>query len=170
MATNTYENFPFKTVIISNALSLGIYVSGVLVMAYVSWIFAFLFLIYIVFIEFRVIRFHCINCYYWGRTCGFGKGRLSARFFNKGNPAVFCAKKMTWKDMIPDMLISLIPLVTGIVLLLVDFNVVILAALAVLVFLTTVGNGYVRGSLTCTYCKQRELGCPANDLFNKETK
>lgn len=170
MATNTYENFPFKTVIISNALSLGIYASGVLVMAYVSWIFASLFFVYIVGIEFRIIRFHCIHCYYWGKTCGFGKGLVSAWFFKKGDPAKFCAKKMTWKDMLPDMLISLIPLVTGVVLLIVDFKVIILLALAVLVFLTTMGNGYVRGSLTCTYCKQRELGCPANDLFNKETK
>jgi hypothetical protein len=170
MATNTYENFPFKTVIISNALSLGIYASGVLVMAYVGWIFALLFLIYIVCMEFRIIRIHCIHCYYWGKTCGFGKGLVSAWFFKKGDPAKFCAKKMTWKDMLPDMLISLIPLVTGVVLLIVDFKAIILAALAVLVFLTTMGNGYVRGSLTCTYCKQRELGCPANNLFNKETK
>ncbi len=170
MATNAYENFPFKTVIISNALSLGIYVSGVLVMAYVGWIFALLFLVYIVCMEFRIIRFHCIHCYYWGKTCGFGKGRVSAWFFNKGNTAVFCAKKMTWKDMIPDMLISLIPLVTGVVLLIVDFKALILAALAVLVLLTTMGNGYVRVSLTCNYCKQRELGCPANDLFNNKSR
>lgn len=168
MDSSTYDNFPAKTVLISNALSIGIYISGFIVMAYLGWVIAFLFLAYIIGLEFRVIRFHCINCYYWGKTCGFGKGRVSAWLFKKGNPAEFCAKKMTWMDMIPDMLISLIPLVTGIVSLIVDFRFSILAALAVLIFLTTMGNGYVRGSLTCKYCKQREFGCPANELFNQK--
>ncbi len=170
MPTNTYENFPFRTVFISNALSLGIYVSGILVMTYLGWIIALLFLIYVVILELRVIRFHCIHCYYWGKTCGFGKGRVSAWFFKKGNPARFCAKKMTWTDMIPDMLISLVPLITGVILLIIHFRISILLALVVLLFLTTIGNGYVRGSLTCKYCKQAELGCPANDLFNSKQK
>lgn len=168
MNSNTYENFPFRTVLISNALSIGIYASGLIVIAYLGWVVALLFLAFILSLEFRVIRFHCINCYYWGKICGFGKGRVSAWLFKKGNPAKFCIKAMTWKDMIPDLMISLIPLITGIILLIIDFRFPVLLALAVLIFLTTVGNGYVRGSLTCTYCKQRELGCPANDLFSQK--
>lgn len=167
MAT-PYENFPLKTVVISNMLSIGIYVSGLIVMVYVGWIIALIFLIYLLSLEFRVIRFHCVHCYYWGKTCGFGKSRLSAWFFKKGDPARFCAKKMTWTDMIPDILISLVPLITGIILLIIHFNIIILAALTILIFLTTMGNGYVRGKLTCAHCKQRELGCPADDLFNAD--
>jgi hypothetical protein len=26
----------------------------------------------------------------------------------------------------------------------------------------------VRGQLACRYCKQREIGCPAAQLFNKQ--
>ena len=74
---------------------------------------------------------------------------------------------MTWKDLIPDLLISLFPLVTGIVLLILDFNIVLLLALLVLLFLTTSGNGLVRGSFACKFCKQWELGCPAMALFNR---
>jgi hypothetical protein len=36
--------------------------------------------------------------------------------------------------------------------------------------LTFIGNGLVRGSLACKYCKQREIGCPAEQLFNKKKK
>ncbi|MFH1684097.1 MAG: hypothetical protein ABIA67_04360 [Candidatus Margulisiibacteriota bacterium] len=28
--------------------------------------------------------------------------------------------------------------------------------------------GYLRGSLACKFCKQRELGCPAEQLFSKK--
>ena len=75
---------------------------------------------------------------------------------------------MTWKDMIPDLLISLIPLLAGIVLLIVQFDIYLLATIVLLAFLTTSGNGFIRGKLTCKYCKQRELGCPAEKLFNKK--
>lgn len=168
MKANTYEKYPFRTIAISNALSLGIYAAGMVIMAHASWVAATLFLLYTASIEFRIIRFHCINCYYWGKRCGFGKGRISAWFFKKGDPSKFCAKEMTWTDMIPDLLISFIPLVAGIILLIIDFRILILAALAILIFLTTFGNGYVRGTLTCNYCKQRELGCPASNLFNND--
>ena len=39
-----------------------------------------------------------------------------------------------------------------------------------LVALSFGGNAVVRGSFTCKYCKQQELGCPAQALFaGKET-
>ena len=69
--------------------------------------------------------------------------------------------------MIPDLLVSLIPLAVGIILLIIKFEPLILFALILLVAFTTAGNGYIRGTLTCTNCKQRELGCPADKLFNK---
>jgi len=75
---------------------------------------------------------------------------------------------MTWKDMIPELLIALIPLVMGIVMLIVNFKIIILAAVILLILLTTAGRGYIRGSLTCRFCKQRELGCPADKLFSKK--
>jgi hypothetical protein len=32
------------------------------------------------------------------------------------------------------------------------------------------GNAMLRGSLACKYCKQKELGCKAEQLFNKGKK
>ena len=42
-----------------------------------------------------------------------------------------------------------------------------LAAMVLLLALTTIGNGIVRGKLLCLHCRQRKLGCPALKLFEK---
>jgi hypothetical protein len=75
---------------------------------------------------------------------------------------------MSWKDIIPDLFVSLVPLATGIVLLIIKFDLIVLFSALLLVSLTTIGNGFIRGKLTCRYCKQRDLDCPADKLFNKD--
>jgi hypothetical protein len=163
-----HENYPVRTVILSNTLSVFTYLSGFYIMMQPGWIAGLLYLLYILAMELRVVKYHCINCYYYGKTCGFGKGKLSALFFKKGESARFCANEMTWKDMIPDILVSLIPLITGIVLLIIHFNFIVLAALILLIILATKGNELIRGSYTCNHCIQKDLGCPADKLFNKQ--
>ena len=166
--SKTYENYPIRIVIQSNVVAFGIYVLGFIITYHLGWIPAILYLGFIVALEFRLLRYSCTNCYYWGKTCAFGQGRLSALFFKKGDPLKFCNNVITWKSMIPDLLVSLIPLAFGIILLIIKFEPIILFSLIVLVALTTAGNGYIRGTLACRSCKQRELGCPADKLFKKD--
>lgn len=166
--TKTYENFPTWIVVLSNSVSILIYSSGFIITLRLGWIAAVLYLVYLLAFEYRLISKHCVNCYYWGKTCGFGQGRLSSVFFRKGDPLKFCDNKMSWKDLIPDLLISLVPLVIGIILMIIKFDLILLLALIIIIAMTTIGNGFVRGSLACKYCKQRELGCPAEKLFSKE--
>jgi len=45
---------------------------------------------------------------------------------------------------------------------------IVLFALLLLIVLSTTGNAFIRGTFTCKYCKQRDLGCPAEQLFNKK--
>ncbi len=165
--TKTYENFPLWIVAVSNVVSLLTYGMGVFVMIHLGWLVASIYLAYILLFEIRLVSTHCVNCYYWGKTCGFGKGRVSSLFFKKGDASKFCSRKMTWKDMIPDMLIVAIPLITAIVLIIQAFDILLIVAVLALLTLSSAGNAYIRGSLTCKYCKQRELGCPADRLFNK---
>jgi hypothetical protein len=162
-----YENFPWWIVVISNAVSLSIYVLGFTIMLRLSWIISILYLIGLLIFEIRLIRNHCVDCYYWGKTCGFGKGRLSSLFFKKGDTSRFCSGKMSWKDVVPDMLISFVPTITGIVLLILKFDLLILISLILILLLSTMGNGFIRGNLTCKFCKQKDIGCPADKLFNK---
>ena len=164
-----YEHYPIGIVLASNFVSISIYTLGVLIMLNAAFALAAMYLVFILVMELRLLSMHCTNCYYRGKSCAFGKGRISAWFFIQGDTMKFCAKKMTWKEMIPDLLISLVPLVTGIAMLIISFNIILLSEMVLIVALTTLGNSYVRGSLACNHCKQRDLGCPAYELFNSSS-
>lgn len=166
--TKSYEHFPSWMVLVSNMVSVSLYALGFFITGSVSWIIAGFYLVYIAVLEFRLLRYHCTDCYYYGKVCGFGKGSISAWFFKKGDGAGFCNREMTWKDMIPDMLVSVIPIIAGILSMIIDFKFTVLAAVILLILLTTIGNSFVRGSIVCKYCRQREIGCPAERLFSQQ--
>ena len=166
--TKTHDNFPIWIVILSNSVSIIIYLTGFLITYYLSWIVAILYLGLILTLEYRLLSKHCVNCFYWGKTCGLGKGRISFLFFKRGDTTKFCEKNLTWKDMVPDILVSLIPLLIAIALMITRFSFILLFSAIILIGLTTIGNGFIRGNLTCKYCKQREIGCPAEQLFSKK--
>ena len=130
--------------------------------------FAAGFVAYILFIEVRLLAKSCKHCYYYGRFCAFGKGKCSALFFKKGNPDEFLKTEITMKDIIPDFLTFIFPLIAGIFVLISNFSWFIVVLLVILVVLGFGGNSVVRGSFACKYCKQREIGCPAERLFNQK--
>jgi len=164
------ENYPGWMVFVSNLLSLLIYGIGVYILLQSGIIWVTAYLIFILILEFRLISGHCTDCYYYGKTCAFGKGRLSSLFFKKGSPERFAAMKITWKDIVPDFLLFIIPVLAGILLLIQGFTVTILILILALLLLGFMGNALVRGQLACRYCKQREIGCPATQLFTKTEK
>jgi len=160
-----YENYPAWIVVASNAVTVALYALGAFVIYRIGWGWVVPYALYIVWLEARLMTKSCVNCYYYGKVCAFGKGKLSALFFSKGEPDKFIQDKIGWKDIAPEMMASLVPIVAGVVLLVINFNWVLLAAVLVILLLTSVGNGVVRGSLACRQCKQREIGCPAERLF-----
>lgn len=168
MQSKYYENYPCWIILISNFVSIIIYIIGAYIIYQLGVIWLVLYLIYIFGLEIRLMKKSCVNCYYYGKYCAFGKGKLSSLFFKKGNANKFIKCKITWKDVIPDFLVSIIPLIVGIILLVLNFNWLILSLIITLVILNSAGNSFVRGSLACKFCKQRKLGCPAEKLFNKK--
>jgi hypothetical protein len=164
------ENYPTAIVIGSNLLSLLIYGIGAFILFRfgIIWVIGYVFFILI--LEFRLLSGHCVDCFYYGKTCAFGKGRLSSMFFQKGNPEKFSQMTLTWKDIIPDFLMFMIPVLAGILLLIQEFTWIVLILIITLFLLGFLGNALVRGQLACRYCKQREIGCPAERLFNKTKK
>lgn len=167
MNTIKYENYPFWVVALSNLVSFLIYAIGAFIMFQSGILWLVLYLLYIAFFEIRLLRGHCTVCYYYGRKCAFGKGKLSGLFFKKDDPRKFCQKQLTWGDLIPDLLVSLIPVVIGVILLIRDFSWLILLFMIMLIILASAGTGFIRSSLACKHCKQLDLGCPAAELFNK---
>jgi hypothetical protein len=163
-----YENYPMPIVLLSNSLTISIYAIGVYIMVQCGIMWAVLYLLYCGGLEIRLLRYHCVNCFYYGKVCAFGKGKLSSLLFKKGDPQKFVENQIRWLDLVPDLLVLIFPLIGGIVLLVTAFSWVILALLIVLLVLSFTGNAFIRGSYACKYCKQKELGCPAEQLFNKK--
>jgi hypothetical protein len=164
----SYENFPLWIVLLSNLFTISTYLIGIYIFSQLGLLFAFLYLAYVLFLEFRVIAMSCRYCYYYGKTCAFGKGRCCALIFSKGNPKKFLRKEITMKDMLPDFLVFILPILAGFVILVFNFSWTIVILMAALFVLSTVGNAFIRGSFACKYCKQRGLGCPADKLFSKK--
>lgn len=160
------ENYPATTVIVSTLVPVLIWVTGAFVLSRIGLPWALLYLLFVFALEVRLVSGHCRDCYYFGKTCAFGKGRISALFFRKGNPQRFSRIALSWKDIIPDFLVFLVPVMTGVVLLAQEFSWTILLSVIVLLLLGFAGNAFVRGHLACRFCKQRELGCPAERLFD----
>lgn len=166
----TYENYPFWLVAVSNLHSLAVYFLGAVIMHRLGLIWMAAYLLYIAVLELRLMGGHCVHCCYFGKVCAFGKGKLSSLFFRRGDPQKFARRQLTWKSMVPDTLVSFVPMVTGAVLMFRPFDRELFAMVAALFLLTTSGNAFIRGTLACRHCKQRELGCPAEQLFNKREK
>ncbi|MBI2926854.1 MAG: hypothetical protein HYY24_14250 [Verrucomicrobia bacterium] len=165
MPSTTYESYPASTVVLSNALALAIYVIGAVILSDLGAWAVVLYVAYCVWIEFRILTKSCVSCYYYGKWCGLGKGKLCALLFKRGDPAKFAQSVVSWRDLLPDFLVSLVPLVVGVVLLARNFSWTLVALVIALAALTFGGNAVVRSCLLCKYCKQRELGCPAQKLF-----
>lgn len=165
--TKVYENFPVRIVILCNLLPVLIYASGAYVLAgFGIWV-SILYLLYCLWIEFRVLKGSCVNCYYYGKICGSGKGKLCALLFKPGDSHKFAEMEVSWTEILPDFMVVIFPLVGGIVLLVINFNWLLVALLASLVVVYFVGNAIIRGSFMCKYCRQKEIGCPAEKLFGQ---
>ncbi len=166
----TYERYPYWIVAVSNLISLLTYLAGALIVYQVGLVYLLLHLAYVLLLEFRLLAGHCVNCYYFGKRCAFGRGRLSCFLFKKGSPEKFTAKQLCWRDLVPDFLVALVPAGIAVFILLREFSWSLFALLLLILLLSTLGNAVVRAGLACKYCKQRELGCPAEKLFSKKRK
>ena len=60
----------------------------------------------------------------------------------------------------------IILILAGILLLIQQFTWIVLSLIIALFLLGFFGNALVRGQLACRYCKQKETGCPAVQLFD----
>jgi hypothetical protein len=161
------EDYPLSVVIAANLLTLLIWGMGIFILAQIGLIWATLYIVFVLALEFRLVSGHCVDCYYYGKTCAFGKGRISALLFSKGDPGRFTRMTLTWKDIVPDFLAFMVPVLAGVLLLVQGFSWTILILIIALLLLGFAGNALVRGKLACRYCRQREIGCPAEKLFKK---
>ena len=167
MKTSSFENFPWWMVLTCNTVGPAIYAIGIFLLARLGIVWGLLYAAYCVWMEWHLLSGSCRSCYYFGKRCGFGKGRLCSLFFTKTAGKGLSAKRISWRNLIPDLMVPLIPLCGGIIILIRSFSWPVMILMVALAGLSSAGTGLIRGQLACRYCKQRELGCPAEQLFNK---
>jgi len=92
-----YENYPTMIVFGSNLLSFLIYGIGAFILYKFGLILVIFYVLFILFLEFRLLSRHCVDCYYYGKTCAFGKGRLSSLFFPGANRSSSTKKRSQGK-------------------------------------------------------------------------
>ena len=166
----SYDNFPLWILILAVLISAISYGIGAVILSGFGLIFSALYIIYCISVEFMVIYRSCKNCWYYGKTCGLGKGRLAPFFVKKGDTKNFSDRDISMVHMIPDFMVVIFPLIGGIILLLFDFSISTLVLMIILAVLFFSGTAFVRSTFACEYCKQKDIGCPADELFNKRQK
>ena len=168
MENEVYDEFPLSSVLFCTAVNIAIYVVGAYLIAPLGKIFVALYLLYCLWMETRALTKSCRDCYYYGRLCAFGRGKICSLLFKKGSPEGFKTKKITWINLVPDFLVSVIPLAVGGFYLVQSFNWLRLSLIVVLVIMAFPVTGFVRRSISCKFCRQKEMGCPAVQFFSKE--
>ena len=163
-----YENFPIWIPLLAWVLSLSIYALGFYIFRLLGIAFVAAYIIFCLWIEYRILRVSCVNCYYYGKICGTGKGKLCSLLFKQGDPRKFAETEISWVEMIPDFMVIIFPLVGGIILLIMNFSWFLLTVLIFMVLLYFGGNSLIRGPIMCKHCQQKVIGCPAEKLFSKE--
>lgn len=166
-----YESYPLGIVLLITTLLLSIYLSGIYIMINLHVVTGTLYIAYLLMLEFYCFREACTCCYYFGKLCAFGKGVIAKIFFERGEGHKFCKRELTFKDIIPQIIVVLLPLLVGIALLVSrGFDKSIFAAavwpLASWLFL----NPIIYGKLACPHCKQGTICCPALKFFSKKKK
>jgi hypothetical protein len=165
-----YEKYPISTIIIYYIISLTNCAVGIYLLYLINPILAGLYVIYLIGLELSVYKEGCVSCYYYGKRCFSGRGKVVPLLFKREDPKKFCEKQITWKNLLPMILVSVVPLVSGVYLLLQSFSWLILAIALVPIFIWFVGNPLIYGKLGCPHCKQERICCPANDFFGKKVK
>jgi hypothetical protein len=165
-----YECYPWWTVLLTNIVSLSVYAAGAYLL-YLIWPWlALIFIVFMIYLETSIYREGCVNCYYYGRVCAFGRGKIAKVFLKKGNAKKFCEKEVGFKDFIPYSIANFIPLIAGIYLLILDFRWWILAIALWPLIVLFFGNPILFGELACKNCRQAEICCPVCQFFMKREK
>ena len=155
------EEYPVSTVIIENIFIVLWLILG----AYLCWVFSsiagIVYLAFGLFMVLFVMRiFVCKNCYYHGKLCHTGWGKLSALYTDHGNEDIFCRGAIG--AIVPAFygVMALIPLIFMVISLIRDFTIMTIIIGIVFLFISSMSSIFLRKK-ACEKCKMK-IVCPGN--------
>jgi hypothetical protein len=154
-----WEEFPKSQIVLGNFMMLFLIALGTAACWFLYPLAAWIYLPVALIMVFVVMRrLVCTNCYYYGKWCPMGWGKLTALLFKKGSIEKF-SNSPGIKLAAPTYgLMSLIPLILIIIALVKDFTAPKLVVLILLLMVSgysAVGNR----KKSCANCKMKTI-CP----------
>ncbi|HEY42097.1 MAG TPA: hypothetical protein G4O18_09640 [Dehalococcoidia bacterium] len=155
------ESYPKRTVVVANLAMVTWVALGTVACWFLAPIVAWIYLAVAVVMVWVVLRrLVCVDCYYYGKWCGTGWGKLSAMLFKQGNIECFATGIGVKLAPLTYGLLSLIPLVLIIIGLVQEVTAARIVVLVLLLFMA-VYSGYISRRNSCVGCKMR-LMCPGS--------
>ena len=172
MKEENYENYPMWIVILSNLVKVLGYAIGAIILAEFGIWVAVAYLIFCLLLMIILMKNGCNYCYYYGKWCGDGMGKIAPLFSKKRYDRDFSKMDFSNWDVFLVFLPTILPVIGAIVLLLINFSWVMII---ILVLCLIIGLGSIivmHGALICKHCKQGRIGCPAGagQRFMKELR
>ena len=153
------ERYPKSGVIIGNLLMVIWIALGTIACWFLIPIVAWIYLAVGVSMVWVVLRrLLCVNCYYYGKWCATGWGKLAAVFFKKGDVGKFSTSIGAKIAPITYGLLSIVPIIMLIVALIEQVSVQRIVVLVLLIGISAYSTVFNRRK-TCVKCKMR-LICP----------
>jgi hypothetical protein len=153
------EDFPGTGIFLGNLLMVIWIALGTIACYFFNSVVAWIYLGVAVLMVFVVLRgLVCVNCYYYGKWCPTGWGKLSALLFKQGDIEKFGESIGLKLAPVTYGLLTLVPLVLGTISAVQHFSAVkpvVLAAILVIGFY----SGSVARKSACAQCKMK-LCCP----------
>jgi hypothetical protein len=155
------EGFSKFTIILGNILMLLWIALGTISCWFLSPLIALLYMLFALIMIFVVLRkMVCVNCYYYGKWCAMGWGKLSAIFFRKGDVGKFSSSIGIKLAPVTYGLLTLIPLILIVISLVRGFSIFKVVLLILLLFISFY-SGSINRKKTCAKCKMRII-CPGS--------
>jgi len=159
------EEYPKSGIIFGNFIMLLWIVLGTIACYFFQPLIAMIYFVFAVVMIFIVLRkLVCTNCYYYGKWCSLGWGKLSALFFKKGSIEKFSTGIGIKLAPLTYGLLTLIPVVLIIISIIREFTMIQefnISKIAVMILLLLISfySGAISRKKSCENCKMR-LICP----------
>ncbi len=163
------EEYTKSGIIFGNFIMILWIILGTIACYFFQPLIALIYFVFAVVMIFIVLRkLVCINCYYYGKMCSLGWGKLSALFFKKGDIEKFSTSTGIKLAPLTYGLLTLIPVVLIIISIIREFTMIqefniSKIAVAVLLLLISFYSGAISRKKSCENCKMCLvcLGCAA---------
>lgn len=153
------DKYPKSSAIIGNIVMLLWFALGTIACWYFYPMVAWAYLAFAVIMVYIVLRkLLCINCFYYGKLCGIGWGKLAAALFKQGKIEDFnkgAGQKLPPLTYGVLMIVPLILIIYSIIQVFTYYKIIVLA----LLLLVAIYSAGIRRKPTCSKCKMK-LVCP----------